>query len=483
MYRIIPFAVVLGFMWFSAISCDSGSLFAQQVKLPDNDQGKIITAYIDAFNSGSDEKMKDFFLNHMSEESLKKMPVENRIQRTNMIRKDLKSLQITKLIKAAETGIVVLVKAGTNEPLTFTFDFTQKAAVKLLGMRIEAGTGETDESTGTPLKKDELLAEIDKTLIDLSQKDLFSGSVMIAVDSSVWFRKAYGYADKRFSAANLADTKYNLGSINKFFTRIAITQLAEKNKLSFEDPVIKHLPDYPDKAIAEKVKIQHLLDMSSGLGDFFGEEYERTPKNNIRTLKDYLPFFAGKPLAFEPGTGQQYSNAGYIVLGLIIEKISGQDYYTYMRENLFKPAGMLNTDSYFMDAVTPNLATGYSHSQNDGQAWVSNIYTAPGRGSSAGGGYSTVDDMFKLIQALRYAKLLSPRYSSLILNRTLPDKDPVLPIREGGFGIAGGAPGINSFADFEASSGQIIIVLGNYDPPAAMDTAKKIRGLMKRLAK
>jgi D-alanyl-D-alanine carboxypeptidase len=455
----------------------------QSIKLPDTPQGKIVTEYVIAFNSGNDETMKEFYISHLSKESLKKLPVENRLQRMNMIRKDLKSIQITKIIKAGETNIDVLVKSGNNELLTFMFEFEVKPAVKMLGLRIEAGAGESEEASGPPLKRDELIAEIDKVLTDLSQKDLFSGSVLVAKDTTVWFKNAYGYADKRFKTPNLTDTKYNLGSINKFFTRIAITQLVEKNKLSFDDLIVKHLPDYPNKTVAGKVKIQHLLDMSSGLGDFFGELYEKTPKDQIRTLKDYLQFFVEKDLSFEPGTGQQYSNAGYIVLGLIIEKISGQDYYAYVRENIFKPAGMMNTDSYFMDAVTPNLATGYTHPENDNKTWISNIYTAPGRGSSAGGGYSTVDDMFNLIQALRYAKILSPRYSSLILNRTLPEKDPALPIREGGFGIAGGAPGINSFADYNASTGETIIVFGNYDPPAAMDAAKKIRSLMKRIVK
>jgi CubicO group peptidase (beta-lactamase class C family) len=352
----------------------------------------------------------------------------------------------------------------------------------MLMLQIEMGEAEPEES-GPPLKKDEMLAETDKMLTDRMQKDVFSGTVLIAKDTSVWFKKSYGFAEKRFKVPNQNDTKYNLGSINKYFTRIAITQLAEKNKLSFDDLIIKHLPDYPNKTVAGKVKIQHLLDMSSGLGDFFGEQYIKTPKDQIRTLKDYLPFFVEKDLSFEPGTGQQYSNAGYIVLGLIIEKISGQDYYSYVRENIFKPAGMMSTDSYLMDAVTPNLATGYTHPENDNKTWVSNIYTAPGRGSSAGGGYSTVEDMFNLIQALRYGKILSPRYSALILTRVLPEKDPALPVKEGAIGIAGGAPGINSIVQFDASTGELVIALGNYDPPAAMDAAKKIRGLMKRLIK
>lgn len=138
--------------------------------------------------------------------------------------------------------------------------------------------------------------------------------MLVARDTSIIFLRVYGYADKRFNVPNRTDTKFNLGSINKFFTKVAIGQLAVQGKLLFDDKLIKHLPDYPNKSIAEKVTIGQLLTMTSGLGDFFSEKYDQTPKDKIRTLQDYLHLFVGEPLVFEPGTQQRYSNAGYIVL-------------------------------------------------------------------------------------------------------------------------------------------------------------------------
>jgi CubicO group peptidase (beta-lactamase class C family) len=199
--------------------------------------------------------------------------------------------------------------------------------------------------------------------------------------------------------------------------------------------------------------------MQSGIGDFFGPKFDATPKNRIRAIKDYLPLFADQPLKFEPGTSRAYSNGGYIALGAIIEKVTGQSYYDYVREHVFKPAGMENTDSYEVDVVTPNLATGYARGPNGVR--VSNVYTAPARGSSAGGGYSTAEDLLKFTVAMRNNKLLSEAQTKRML--------------QGGLGIAGGAPGINAELEIDPASGYTIIVLSNYDPPSAANISQQIR--------
>ena len=302
------------------------------------------------------------------------------------------------------------------------------------------------------------------------------------------FHKAYGLANKNYNAPNQLDTKFNLGSINKIFTKIAIAQLAEQGKLAFDDQLGKYLPDYPNRQAAEKVTINQLLNMSSGIGDFLGEKYANTPKNQIRSIKDYLPLFASEPLLFEPGTSRRYSNGGYIVLGAMIEAVSGQDYYSYVREHIFKPAGMQNTDSYEMDAIVPNLATGYtrraSNDDREDTARRSNVYTAPGRGSSAGGGYSTVEDLLKFTLALQNGKLLSPEYTKWMLGGSLPDPaaraavkpaSNLIKTTNGGLGIAGGAPGINATVEMDVASGYTVIVLSNYDPPAAERVGRQIR--------
>ena len=155
-------------------------------------------------------------------------------------------------------------------------------------------------------------------------------------DDKPIFSKAYGLASKENKTPNNPDTKFNLGSINKIFTRIAIGQLVQQGKISFDDKLGKYLPDYPNRDAAEKVTIRHLITMKSGIGDFFGEKFVRCRRINCRKNSDFIPLFADKPLAFEPGTKEQYSNGGYILLGAIIEKVTGKSYYDYVRENIFK---------------------------------------------------------------------------------------------------------------------------------------------------
>ncbi len=317
----------------------------------------------------------------------------------------------------------------------------------------------------------ELVMELESFLKELADKDEFSGVVLLAKNDKPLFFKAYGFASKEFKVPNNVNTRFNIGSINKIITRIAIEQLREAGKLKLDDTIGKHLPDYPNKEAREKVTIKHLLEMSSGIGDFFGEKYQATPKNKIRNLSDYLPLFADKPLLFEPGTKTQYSNGGYIVLGLIIEKISGMSYFDYVRENIYRIAGMENTDHFEADLPVENVASGYTRfwdgKEHPNEPRRSNIYTRPAKGSSAGGGYSTAEDLLKLFIALKNNKLSAPEISREITQNSIS--------------LAGGAPGINALVETFPRKGYTLIVLSNYDPPTAEKAGKKVESIIIRL--
>src|SRR5262249_17894261 len=149
--------------------------------------------------------------------------------------------------------------------------------------------------------------------------------------------------------------------------------------------------------IAAKIAVHQLLTHTSGLGDFFGPEF-REKKDTLHGLNDYLNLFAGKPLKFEPGKGWAYSNAGMIVAGLIVERVSGQNYYDYVREHVFKPAGMNGSDTFDKTKPQPNQSIGYTRRNGP---LVPNFDTLPLMGSSAGGGDSTAPDLLRFDQALR----------------------------------------------------------------------------------
>src|SRR6266850_1810005 len=168
--------------------------------------------------------------------------------------------------------------------------------------------------------------EIERHAEFAASRDLFSGVVLVGEGPGIWVQKAYGMAEKSFQTPNRVNTKFNLGSLDKMFTAVAIAQLVAEHKLLFNDKLADVLPDYPNPTVAGKVTIHQLLTHTSGLGEVLKPEM-REKKKKYAALRDYLPLFVNDPLQFEPGSKWSYSNAGYIVLGLVIEKISGQSYF------------------------------------------------------------------------------------------------------------------------------------------------------------
>jgi CubicO group peptidase (beta-lactamase class C family) len=335
----------------------------------------------------------------------------------------------------------------------------------------------------------EIVKETESYLAQAIAEDTFSGAVLIARDGKPIFEKAYGLANQSGNIPNKVDTKFNLGSINKSFTSVAIAQLAEQGRLSFNDPISKYLPDYPNKSVAAKVTIHQLLTHTSGMGNYFNEEFMKR-RAGLKTLADLLPLFVNETLAFVPGEKMQYSNAGYVVLGLIIEKLTGQNYFDYVRDRIFKPAGMMNTDSYELEQKVSNLATGYTSMGPTGRPEPGprkdNTPHLTGRGSSAGGGYSTLGDMLKFGQALVGHKLLNQQYTDIVLSNQMPPGQPpagygFFSIEVNGtraFGNNGGGPGTNSTFTVYPELGYTVVVVSNYDPPSASKVTSKIRDLV-----
>lgn len=466
----------------------------ESAKVPDTPQGRLVTAYVKAFNSSDEKAMRDFITNNVAASALQQRPLDKRLEIYREMRGNMGTIDVRRVVGAKDDEVVVLARTKEGEWRELTFMLEPTPPHKLMGIRVQdadaPSTGGMDKAPASSLPaaamtEGELVEALDKHLSQVVGADDFSGTVLVAKKDGVVFQKAYGLASKEYNVPNRVDTKFNLGSINKTFTQVAIGQLAEQGKLSFDDRLGKHLPDYPNHEAAEKVTIRQLLEMKSGIGDFFGPEFESMPKDRLRTLKDFLPLFANKPLQFEPGTKQQYSNGGYIVLGAIIEKVSGQDYYDYVREHIFKVAGMNNTDWYEADVMTPNLASGYTREGMADRAKdlrKNNFYTRPAKGSPAGGGYSTADDLLKYAAALRDGRLSLPNFRQPAATDQKGSTDAKRP-RFGGLGIAGGAPGINAVLEANEASGYTVVVMSNYDPPSAEKVAKQIRAWIGQMKK
>lgn len=241
--------------------------------------------------------------------------------------------------------------------------------------------------------------------------------------------------------------------------------------------------------------LHHLLTHTSGLGDYFGPEFDKK-KGDIRKLEDYYQFFAGKPLRFEPGQGWGYSNAGMHVAGIVVERVSGKSYYQYLRDHVFGPAGMKDTDNDLREMVTPMLATGYTRSGTDDVLELEppsrkNLLTLPPQGGPAGGAYSTAHDLLKFAQALLGHKLLDAKHTELIMTGKV--KPPGGGDSQYGYGFedgrvaerrvtghGGGAPGMNAMLRILPETGHVVVVLSNYDPPVAQMFAQRATELLAR---
>lgn len=263
-----------------------------------------------------------------------------------------------------------------------------------------------------PRSDTERVRALEAHLRTLADADVFSGAVLFANDGEVLFHAAYGEANKDVGVPNRVDTNFKLGSMNKMFTAVAIAQLAERGLLSFNDPLSKFLPGFPDPETAQKIRIEHLLTHTSGLGSYFSQEFMQSSRARWRTVHDMMQLAEGDSLAFDPGTRWGYSNAGFLVLGKGIETVTGQSYYDYVRENICKPFGMADTDSYELDRVNPNLGVGYQEEFSDEDvSFRNNVFQHVIRGGPAGSGYSTAGDLLRFAEALRSHRLVGPAFT------------------------------------------------------------------------
>ena len=314
--------------------------------------------------------------------------------------------------------------------------------------------------------------DLQSTLSRLSEADKFSGAALLAKNDDILFQGAYGYADHAFGVKNTVDTKFNIASMGKMFTGVAILQLAEAGKLSLDDHLSKDLPSYPNRQVARSVTIRQLLTHTSGLSDFFGPKFVASNMSRFNTLESLLPFFVDAPLLFKPGSQWRYSNAGYIVLGLVIAHLSGETYYDYVQQHIFNPAGMHDTGNWPADQDVPNRAVGYTNLEAPQAARKSNIFFLQ-RGGSAGGGYSTVGDLFRFARALERRELLNEAYTKLDLGGQVATGRPGVRY---GFGMeerilngvrivghSGGGPGIQGILEMYPDLGYVVAILANYD--------------------
>lgn len=252
--------------------------------------------------------------------------------------------------------------------------------------------------------------EIKSYLDNLKPSD-FSGAILVAHNDKVIEKRAFGLASIEYGNPNKVGTKFNIASITKMITAVATLQLYENGKVGLKTPIGEYLPDYPNKLVRDSVTIHQLLTHTSGNNNDL--DFWKTNNLKFKNVSDFAQRFENDTLLSKPGTKYDYSASGFIILGLIIEKVSGLNYYDYVRENIFTVAKMTNTTELEIDAIIQNKASGYTtFLQEDKTPRKNEYYLA--KTSPAGFHYSTIEDLFKFSKALRNYQLLSKETTELM---------------------------------------------------------------------
>lgn len=268
---------------------------------------------------------------------------------------------------------------------------------------------------------------LDEILTEKSNAGQFSGVVRVKQGEDTLFEVPYGYANRTWNIRNQVNTRFRIASISKLFTAAAVLQLIEHGKLSLETRVRECL-GLENTTIPRKATVQHMLTMTSGIADWFEEsgDWEATwavlcrehPIYLFRRNADYLPLFANKDPLFPVGEKHQYNGAGYILLGLVIEKLSGLSYFDYVRRNIFERAQMTRSDFLALDGVDEQVAEGYlpvRDAEEKIAGWKKNIYSTTVEAAADGGATSTAEDLCRFSRALRGGQLLSAQWTRELL--------------------------------------------------------------------
>jgi CubicO group peptidase (beta-lactamase class C family) len=464
-------------------------------------QPVALAQFLRTFGSGDQSAYEGYVAARFDPGALRTTSVRERADRLARLYVESGGFEVVRLVRlGAEAETAVARAKLTGLPYCLT----------LKSQTVEGRRLITDfTAIDLPLPASSLLrtptpAEISRTIIPLmdrlSRADAFSGVILIARNGRPFLRRAYGRASIAYEQPVSFDTRFSTASIGKSFTAVVIGSLFDEGRLSLDDLVGRHLPDYPDAAVRDRITIRQLLTHTSGLGP--QSEFTNSPlwparRMRIRTVADHLPLITGHPLEGEPGAQYIYSNAGFVILGLIIEKLTGRSYYDVVSERVFGPAGMTRSLYHEIDHEDPDIATGLTHFVEEGDDYrfrlgprLNATIQGSAKGGSHGGAHVTADDLLRFITAVRAARLTSPSTAQLL---TRP-KGAARPdgARSGlGFqilvqnghtiiGHRGGDIGISAFVHHFVESGYTTIVLSNYDPRGIRPIERQLRGLITR---
>lgn len=439
----------------------STAVFAKPVEIPDTPAGHALAMWVRAMNSGNAAKLQAYIDTYH-----RKGKPKGWLQ----LRQVIGDLTVLKVEKNEPNDIVaVLGESLSDDVLRAEYQIDPNNPKKITGGQI-AGADRPDDLAIPRLPQSAALNALNARVDKLAAQDKFMGVVLIEDHGKVLLDRTWGYSNRAAKLPLKLTDKFRLGSMNKMFTAVATLQLVGQGKLSLDGTVGRYLPDYPNNEIANHATIRMLLTHTGGTGEIFGPDFDRH-RLELKTLADYVKLYGSRVPEFPPGSKSDYSNFGFILLGVIIEKVSGEDYYDYVRKHIFLTAGMNDTGSLPESENVPGRVNGYT--QKDGK-WVLNTDTLPWRGTSAGGGYSTAADLLRFAHAMMDGKLLPNNLRDAATSSETKGDWYGYGFEVHGRGLAhsyghtGGAPGMATEMYIYPNAKAVVISLSNLDPGPAI---------------
>ncbi len=429
--------------------------------LPDTAAGKVLQARLQAFDSGSVEQLEDYRARH--EPGLD-------IERELAFRRDTGGFEVLKVEHSEPHTISAVIRARDSDSIG-RIVLTVEAATpgQVASLRLQPTTDVPAEFMPARLDLAAVLRGVQDRAAAMAERQQFSGNLLIARGGNTLLARSWGLAEHEAGVANDSETRFRIASMFKMFTAVAVLQLVDAGKLDLDGTLATYLPDYPNRDLATQVSIRQLLTHSGGTGDIFSPEYFAR-REQVREHQDYLDLFGKRAPEFTPGSATRYSNYGYVLLGAIIERVSGRSYYDYLQAEVFAPAGMTASGALPEHEAPAQLAVGYT-SQNG--RLQDNRDTLPWRGTAAGGGYSTTGDLLRFVRALQAGQLLSAERLAQATQSQNADGWYGFGFLVGGegqlrwFGHDGGSEGMSASLRVYPELGYVLVGLANVDPPAA----------------
>lgn len=348
---------------------------------------RIFGAWLTAFNSNDAAVIKAFYKTHLDDPN-PMFAIENAEDSCGLTRE--------RTVEKSATKMTVLLRQNCLPGL-------QRAKIEL------APDGKVKALDAVPmaLPPGGSVKAIETMASRLAARDRFAGSLIIARGDKVLLRRSWGLATRRPRRPMTADTPMFLASAGKMFTAVAVLQLVDAGKIELDAPLGRYLTDYPNKEMA-KVTIRQLLTHRGGTGDIgiLGRD-DGANRAKVRTIGDIIRLNGSRAPDFPPGSKEDYSNYGFVLLGAVIERVSGTSYYDHVAKQVFKPAGMRNAGFPDLDHLA-GVGEGYTSFFGKEARLVPNRPTLPWRGSPAGGGVASANDMLRFFAALKKGRLLSP---------------------------------------------------------------------------